>query len=861
MKPRHVRVALAVVAVLAGAVLVVGPGYETSQARMYSGAVWLASGRVGQATLVDGASAEVKAQVSVDRPSTALSVTQQGGGALVLNEKTGLLRRVDGPTEQVSPQVSVLPASDGLVVLPSPDAPRVIDVHSGVVAVVDPVTLAPRGEPERLAETIRPGSAVVDGEGRVWAIDDTTGEVVWLSEGKRRNRATTTKNGLLTITRGLPALVDPEHGTAQLLHTGTGGVSRSLRPDLRADDEVVVSGSADRSRLLIAVPSRGELISCTFDTGSCAAPVKVSAAGAELGSPVEVDDHAVVPDHSTGQATIVDLGTSRVVAQRRLFDRPAPFELIVRDGIVFFNDPESNKAGVLDLGGEVRTITKYTEDPATPELPQVPEAKRSDEVKKTGHEKSDPGLGLPGRTGKPDPTAQGPTASILVKPGNRGVVGDEFELTFVLQPATAASVRWSFGDGAGMTGSSVRHSWDEPGVFTVRATATFGAGERAEAETTVTVDPPDAPPAITSLGIRRPKPVIGEPVHFSADTTRDPDKWEWTVTRPGRPTPEVTAQTAEFDHAFTTAGRYVVALTVTKGSRTARATRQFTVGRGAVRAWGGDNFYHVLDVPPEAGSGVIAIDAASQHALALKANGRVIAWGDDDYGQLAVPPQALSGVTAISAMGLFSLALRADGSVIAWGDHSWGKTDVPKLAQHGVVAIAAGMDHGMALKSDGSVVAWGSNDQGQASVPEEALTGVVAIAAGHYTSLAWKADGSVLVWGRELPSSPAPMPGHIAGLRTIAMGFDVGLALRDGSLISWGYAKSHVYRLPDEVKSGVAAVDFSFQHAIVVKTDGTAFAWGLVDEDTSVVPHEYNRGVLAAMAGMNYNLVLLEEID
>ena len=128
MRQRHVRVVLAVVGVLAAAVLVVGPGYETSQARMYSGAVWLASSRVGQATLVDGASAEVKAQVPVAEAGATLNVTQQGGAALVLNERTGGLRRVDSATEQVSPPVSVLPASDGLAVLPSPDAPRVVDV-------------------------------------------------------------------------------------------------------------------------------------------------------------------------------------------------------------------------------------------------------------------------------------------------------------------------------------------------------------------------------------------------------------------------------------------------------------------------------------------------------------------------------------------------------------------------------------------------------------------------------------------------------------------------------------------------------------------------------------------------------------
>ncbi|MCX2952750.1 PKD domain-containing protein [Lentzea sp. NEAU-D7] len=857
MKSRHVRVMLAVVAALTGAIVVGGPGYETSQARMYSGAVWLASERVGQATLVDGASAEVKAQVTVDGPSTALNVTQQGDAALVLNERTGALRRVDSATEDVSPPVSVLPASDGLVVLPSPDAPRVIDVHSGMTTVVDPVTLAPTGEPEQLADRIRPGSGVVDGEGRVWAIDDATGDVVWLSGGKRRVRTADTGNGRLAITTGRPVLVDPEHGTVQLIHPESGGVSRSLRPELRPDDDVVVSGSPGLARVLIVVPSRGELITCTFDVGSCTEPVKVAAAGADLGALVEADDHAVVPDHSTGQATIVDLGTSRVVAQRRLFDRPAPFELITRDDIVFFNDPESDKAGVLDLWGGVRTITKYADDPATPALPLVPESKPSDDVKKTGRQKPDPGLGLPGLTGDPGEGIAGPAASILVTPGNRGAVGDEFELTFVLRPAVEAAVRWSFGDGADGSGSSVRHRWTEPGTFTVRATATFSTGKRAEAETRVVVDPPDAPPAITSLDIRRAKPVVGESVRFSADTTRDPDRWEWTVTRSGRPVPEVTARTAEFAHAFTTAGHYVVTLTIIKGTRTAQSSRQFSVGRGAVKVWGRETERLNLAPPREAESGVIAIDAAESHIVALKSDGRVIAWGDDQFGQLQVPPQALSGVIAISAGGHHSLALKADGSVIQWGRTDNGEQDVPDEARRNVVAISAGSMDSMALKDDGRVIVWGNGSEVQ-PVPEAATKGVIGIEVGNLKFTAWKADGSIIVW----PFGEDAGGRVDGGVRSAGWSDAVTLVLgENGSVTSRGFPMTSLYFVPEEAKSGVVSLNWGRQHVLALKENATMLGWGLGYDFEPPPPPEYNRGVRAVAAGEGFNLVLLDEID
>ncbi|GAB2847608.1 hypothetical protein GCM10027200_54920 [Lentzea nigeriaca] len=841
---------------IAAAVLVAGPGYEPPQVRMLSGAVWLASGPVGEATLVDGASAEVKAHVPVAAAGTALSVTHQDGAAVVLSGKTGALSRIDSATEQVSGPASVLPESDGLVLLPSPDGLRAVDVHSGAVAAVDPATLARKGEPEHLAGAVRPGSVVADGRGRVWAIDETTGDLVWVDRGRRRSRATATRSGLLSITQGLPALVDPEHGTAELLDPETGAVLRSLRPDLRAGDAVVVSGSADRSRLLIAVRTRGELISCTFGTGTCATPVKVGSAGADLGAPVEVDDHAVVPDHSTGQATIIDLATSRVVAQRALFERPTAFELIARDGIVFFNDPNGNKAGVLDLWGAVRTITKYTENPATDQPTPTPDRSvRADEVRKTGQEKQRIGLGRPHQNSRPDLTVSSPAASIVVEPGDSGVAGDEFELTFVVEHAADAMIRWSFGDGTDASGSSVRHAWLEPGVFTVRATATFGTGRRAEAETTVTVVPRGAPPRITALAVSRPKPVIGEQVHFSADTTREPDRWEWTVTRSGQPAPEVTARTAGFDHRFATPGRYTVALTVTKGSQATQSSRQFTVARGAVKALSREDW--PMNVPQAAESGVIAIDAGESHAVALKAGGRVIAWGANDDRQLDVPQEATTGVIAISAAGQHSLALKADGSVIAWGGHS-GESAVPEEARHGVVAVAAGYWHSLALKSDGSVVAWGSGLE--ATTPAEASSGVVAIAAGDGTSLVRKADGSLFVWG-EGPFQGTSPPTISGGVRALALGGSVGLALKeDGSVISWGSRKEKTSWVPEEARSGVVAMDLSRQHALAVKADGTAFGWGLVSYDTDPLPPG-SSGVLAVAAGNDFSLILVEGTD
>lgn len=146
-------------------------------------------------------------------------------------------------------------------------------------------------------------------------------------------------------------------------------------------------------------------------------------------------------------------------------------------------------------------------------------------------------------------------------------------------------------------------------------------------------------------------------------------------------------------------------------------------------------------------SGVTAIAAGAAFSLALK-DGNVWAWGSNTNGQLGnnsfvtspLPVQvvmlnestlelddtiAISGITAIAAGGSHALALKDDGTIYAWGYNEFGQLGdgtttsssiaVP-VVRTGILgdatAIAAGLDHSLAIIG-GSVYAWGYNYYGQ----------------------------------------------------------------------------------------------------------------------------------------------------
>jgi alpha-tubulin suppressor-like RCC1 family protein len=291
--------------------------------------------------------------------------------------------------------------------------------------------------------------------------------------------------------------------------------------------------------------------------------------------------------------------------------------------------------------------------------------------------------------------------------------------------------------------------------------------------------------------------------------------------------------------------------------------------------------------PPAPDTATPMVAAGDGFSVALEADGTASSWGDQGVGQLGngvttgssqrVPQQVLdvTGLRALVAGRFHALARRADGRVLAWGSNGDGQlglgafggsfaTPQPVDGLADVVAVAAGRAHSLALRGDGRVFAWGSNVAGQLGTNDTedrgaptlvaGLTDVVAIAAGGQQSFALRGDGSVWGWGnngdgqlglgdrdgRLVPTRITTLDG--AGIVQVAAGRFHTLARdADGRVWGWGFSEQGqagretvggdsftTYLLPGLVEgvAGVAALAAGDEHSIALRSDGTVRTWG-----------------------------------
>lgn len=138
---------------------------------------------------------------------------------------------------------------------------------------------------------------------------------------------------------------------------------------------------------------------------------------------------------------------------------------------------------------------------------------------------------------------------------------------------------------------------------------------------------------------------------------------------------------------------------------------------------------------------IIGISAGAYHALALKQDRTVVAWGNDmaDALELTNVPPGLTNVFAVAAGDDYNLALRGDGSLVGWGRGDCAQ--VPEIHTR-ILGLAAGPFRASALTEGGTVIQWGVDR----TLPPT-LQDVVSIAETLAYTAVVKRDGTVEVYG------------------------------------------------------------------------------------------------------------------
>ena len=232
--------------------------------------------------------------------------------------------------------------------------------------------------------------------------------------------------------------------------------------------------------------------------------------------------------------------------------------------------------------------------------------------------------------------------------------------------------------------------------------------------------------------------------------------------------------------------------------------------------------------------------AASNHTVAIKTDGTVVATGSNDHGQCNV--SGWKDIVEVAVGWGHTVGLRANGTVVATeftGDQTDNRGQCEISDWTNIVSIAANASNTFGVKADGTVIVAGR------SIPAvSGWTDITAVAASEYHVMGLKADGSVVAYGNV---------GNVSGWKnivSIAAGRSHIVGLRaDGFVVAAGsneHGECDVSGWTD-----ITAISATGFYTIGLKKDGTVVIAGSEEMKTKLDVSQW-KDIVAVAAGQSH---------
>ncbi len=352
-----------------GSVFAYGNDRPVTRAEFSSGSAWLPSYGPGQLTLLDGATGQVVDQLAPNHLPGAeagdqLQVAQSDTRAYVADGRSGVVDLVDDASDRVTASGAVVPPRTAEVELYAGGRHLyILDAKTGEVTVVDPNSLRTDSPPQPLSA--RSAATVLDDNGDLWVEDARTGGVDELDGTRTRVRATVVDPygaDQLTVIEGRPALLDLAGASpaVRLIESLPGARNQPACLGAAAGQMFAVAGDAGAPRLWLASDDSASVRQTDLATSRCTVTTKLQNVAAQFGTPVDTGGKLYLADQDTGQVTVInDVTGTPVAAPVEVTTPHSVLDLLVKDGIVFYNDPLTPGAGVIRPDGSVVRAVKY----------------------------------------------------------------------------------------------------------------------------------------------------------------------------------------------------------------------------------------------------------------------------------------------------------------------------------------------------------------------------------------------------------------------------------------------------------------------------------------------------------------------